>query len=511
MYHFKAEISKGAYGRVLKVEKDGQEFAIKEFIVSGRKHAILGAVHLKEVDVLKRCRHPFILQPVDISYTCPYSGHDVHAMTDELFVIMPLAIESLFEFKRRNQCTVPMVKRFMVQITQALAYLHAHKLCYRDVKSANILIFKDPTHSDAYNAVLCDLGMCKPLTNAHLNSEHVGTVAYKSPEVMLSPGRYTYSMDVWSLGVLFVELINMRSPFERQPGHSRESRLENGEVLIKIFKNRGSPDRKTFNKMTNGGDTIISFDRISRFKPRKIIDLFDHNAIKVDEFEDVSEGIPNFGTMKEFCDLLEKMLVVDPDGRIAMGDILSEPFFAQVPRQPDNEMWRGLHITPAPKQTLHVLRKIANATKRAKGLEVISKISVDHCTLGYRIMFLGLDLYDRCLLALEARNPQDETDEGLLAYTCCYIACKYFLDETAPDLRILFPRTTCYEDGDIIQMEKVILMELVQWEVYRPTVYDLLDRKVASPATLFALLKNQDKIYGHSITKIVTEFDRLVK
>jgi serine/threonine protein kinase len=484
------------------------------------------------------------LQPIAITYTCPYYGRQQSDKTDEIFVIMPLAIESCFEFKKKKECTVPMAKRFMVQITSALAYLHAHKLCYRDMKSANVLVFKDETYSDAYNAVLCDLGMCKPLTEGHLNSEHVGTTAYKSPEVMLSPGRYTYSMDIWSLAVFFIEMINIHIPFNRQPDQSGASRMEDNEVLTKIFKRLGSPDMKTWNKLTNGGDTIIGYDRISKWKAKPIADLFDRAEPKVEDFEEVSEGLPNFGTFSEFSDLLQKMLVINPDGRIAASDILNEPFFAQVPQNensPNRDMWRGLCRPPVIAPKPHVLLKIKDDVKRNKGLEVIDRISIDHDNLGYRIMFLGLDLYDRCLLVLEektmktqskpnenleevptveAKNPSavaakspskevqtDELDPGLLAYTCCYIACKYFMDETTPDLRILFPKTTCYEDSQIIQMEKTILMELVQWETYRPTVYDILEKKTA-PATLFAVLKKKFAVYGHAFTKLVAQFSK---
>uniref|UniRef100_A0A6C0CJ01 Protein kinase domain-containing protein n=1 Tax=viral metagenome TaxID=1070528 RepID=A0A6C0CJ01_9ZZZZ len=547
MYHFEEEIAKGSYGRVLEVSREGQSYAIKEFIVGDRKRSILGAVHLKEVDALKRCRHPFILQPLAITYTCPYYGRKMSDMTDEIFVVMPLAIDSCFEFKRRDECTVPIAKRFMLQITHALAYLHAHKMCYRDVKSANVLVYKDAKYSDAYNAILCDLGMCKPLTNGHINSEHVGTAAYKAPEVMLSPGIYTYSMDVWSLGVLFIEMINIHIPFNRQPDNKGASRMENTEVLTKIFKHLGSPDMSTFNKMTEGGNTIISYAKISKWKPKPIASLFDASAPKVDEFEEISEGLPNFGTLDEFYDLLQKMLAIDPDCRISMAEVLRHPFFSQVPTDGDSPMWRGLCNPPLIEPKPHILKKIANDEKRNIGLDVISQISVDHCNLGYRIMFLGLDLYDRCLLALEEMSvPQerttddtflesesgqflsttsvqkgesergqkivkvDETDVGLLAYTCCYIACKYFMDEITPDIRMLFPKTSCYEDSRVIQMEKTILMELVKWETYRPTVYDLLDQKT-NPATLFVLLKKKTNVYGHSIAKIASQFAKLAQ
>lgn len=527
MYTITGEISVGSYGRVFRAKRDDTVVAIKEFKVGQRKRSILGAVNLKEVDHLKRCNHPFILKPIAITYTCPYrdpekitkftkTSEDAgKRLTDEVYAIMPLADTNLHHFIGNDECTVPMLKRFMLQITHALAYLHANRICYRDVKSLNILIFRDEKYSDAYNAILCDMGMCKPMTPAYMNSEHVGTPTYKAPEVVMSPGIYTYAVDVWSLGVLFIEMFNESHPFDRMT-KDRKATVTDKEVLTSIFKNRGGLDLKTYNKLSKGGSSeLIEFKTMKNWPKRSISELFAEDSMSLLNFEEISESLPNFGTMKEFIDLLEKMMEVDPDLRISMKDILSHSFFSQVPVSdgPNADMWRGLCNPLIEKAAPHVLKKTTNVQKRNLGIEVIDGISITYSReIMLRSMFLGIDLYDRCLLRSEelgmelGPNPSNPKalDPKLLAYTCCYIACKYFFDTSTPDLEIIFPRIEFSPDA-IINMEKTILIELVEWRIYRTTVFDLLEDKT-HPAKLSKLLKQSDKLYGHNVEKILVGF-----
>lgn len=521
MYTITGLISTGSYGRVFQAKRDEKVVAIKEFRLGQKKRSIAGAVNLKEVDHLKRCDHPFILKPLAITYTCPYRDPDnltnpsAHGeeigkgLSDDVYVIMPLAKNTLFSFINTETCTVPLLKRFMVQISQALAYLHINGICYRDVKSLNVLIFRDEKYFDAYNAILCDMGMCKPLTPSYMNSEHVGTPTYKAPEVVMSPGIYGYPIDVWSLGVLFIEMFNNYNPFDRHLTDGR-AKVTDTEVLNKIFKNRGSPGVKVFNKLSRGGNTIIEYSKISKWPKKPIRDLFSKDSVYFQGFEEESEGLPNFGTLSQFENLLENILVVDPDERLTMQQIILHPFFNQVSVRDanDHSMWRGLS-NPLPKEPeSHILRKISDSEKRKKGLDIIDRISITYSSeIMYRSMFLGIDMYDRCLLRCEELNI--DIDPSLLAFTCCYMACKYFLDESTPDISVIFPRDE-YDPKDIISTEKTILLELLEWKIYRCTVFDLLEEKKCIPG-LSKLLKTQDRIYGQDFKKVAEGFKNFVK
>ena len=519
MYRYQDVISSGSYGRVLKIERDGVLHAVKEFFVTARKGRIHGAINLKEVDFLRRCVHPNILTPQAITYGIPYSGNPPHldkATTDAIYVIMPLAQETLHQFIKDQKGTVPMLKRFMLQISQALAYLHANDICYRDVKSANVLIFQGP--DGVPNAVLCDLGMCKPLTHGQINSDHVGTMAYKSPEVMMSTGVYSFPMDVWALGVLFFEMFNVIMPFERQRerGNDKKQNMETSEIIVKLFHNRGSPDIKLFNKLSKGGNTVIAFEKVSRWKMKPISDLFDHDAHHIVHFDDDSDlevlgpgsdrddstpavKLPNFGTYDEYVALLERILQVDPDARPTMREVLDDPFFAGVPKTDEPE-WHGLKHRDSQREGYHILKKTSNDEARKRGLVTFDGFSTNFTAsemMAWRIFFLGLDLYDRCLLAVE--ELKTEVHEGLLAYSCCYLACKYFLDESTPSIDLIFPKLS-YDIRDVIDMECKILIELVDWKIYRPTVYDILKIK-PEPETLAKVLMTKPAVYNHRVDR----------
>jgi serine/threonine protein kinase len=65
---------------------------------------------------------------------------------------------------------------------------------------------------------LCDFGLSRPLFNTmveckNLMTEYVTTRWYRSPEVLLSWNRYNKSVDIWSAGCIFAELITRKPLF----------------------------------------------------------------------------------------------------------------------------------------------------------------------------------------------------------------------------------------------------------------------------------------------------------
>jgi len=514
MYSFKNVIQEGSYGRVLEVERDGVSYAVKEFFIGAKKLSFIGVIYLKEVDFLKRCQHLHILSPHSISYGIPFKGtppHTVKGVIDAVYSIMPLAELSLYQFLRRDDCTVSVLKRIMLQITQALAYLHANDVCYRDVKSSNILVFEK---DGVFDGILCDLGMCKPLTDGQINSDHIGTTSYKAPEVMMSKGAYSFPVDVWSLGILFFEMFNFKMPFERQAEGStrRRQNMENPEIITKIFHNRGSPSLKLFNKLSGGGVTVIAFEKVSKWSPKPISKLFNPSSKFITEFDSFAEpGVevissdkevkcsPNFGTLVQYEALLERILKIDPDERPSMQEILNDDFFSAVPEVAD-PAWFGLCRAPVRKEPSHVLRKISDNDIRTIGLKVIGTM-IDFypdTVIVWRCQFLALDIYDRCLLKLEELDQLASTNIQLLAYCCSYIACKYFLDESTPDVKLIFLKLNFPKD-QIISMEKTILIELLDWRIYRPTIYDILKVKL-KPEILIKVLMDKPKFYESNKT-----------
>lgn len=96
---------------------------------------------------------------------------------------------------------------------QGLAYLHDAAnppVIYRDMKAANVLLDND------FNPKLSDFGLAKigPVgDNTHVSTRVMGTYGYCAPDYAMS-GKLTMKSDIYSFGVLLLELITGRRAFD---------------------------------------------------------------------------------------------------------------------------------------------------------------------------------------------------------------------------------------------------------------------------------------------------------
>merc|ERR1719321_2492779 len=95
------------------------------------------------------------------------------------------------------------------QILRGLQYLKMKNMLHRDIKPENIL------HNNLGEVKLTDFGISRDLGSDVNAQSAVGTQTYMSPERVRGSeaGGYSYSSDIWSLGVLVYELATGSHPF----------------------------------------------------------------------------------------------------------------------------------------------------------------------------------------------------------------------------------------------------------------------------------------------------------
>jgi len=102
------------------------------------------------------------------------------------------------------------IVRIMREIASGLGYAHSKGFVHRDVKPGNLLFKSDGA------CVLCDFGIAKAVdsnTGATKIGTSIGTPHYMSPE-QAKGEKVDHRTDIYSLGVLFYELLTGKPPFD---------------------------------------------------------------------------------------------------------------------------------------------------------------------------------------------------------------------------------------------------------------------------------------------------------
>ncbi len=146
------------------------------------------------------------------------------------FVMEYIEGESLKEYiDRKGKLGDEQIQYIMLQMLDALEYVHSQRLVHRDIKPSNFML------TPQGKVKLMDFGIAKQLnpgspeyTSTGTNQQ-MGTAMYMSPEQVKSTKDVTLGTDIYSLGVVLWQMVSGRRPYN-------QSELSIPEIQVSIIK-----------------------------------------------------------------------------------------------------------------------------------------------------------------------------------------------------------------------------------------------------------------------------------
>ncbi|EON64246.1 PLK protein kinase [Coniosporium apollinis CBS 100218] len=114
--------------------------------------------------------------------------------------------------RKRKYCTMPEIRRFIIQTCGAVKYLHHRNIVHRDLKTGNLFLDKN------MNIKVGDFGLAAVLLSQNdigaRRTTMCGTPNYLAPEILEKGGKgHNEKVDLWAIGIIAYTLAVGRAPF----------------------------------------------------------------------------------------------------------------------------------------------------------------------------------------------------------------------------------------------------------------------------------------------------------
>ena len=198
-------LGRGGWGEVRVARFHGLEVAAKvlhETIISEYNVSLFS----REMNIASKIRHPNLLQ---------FIGATTEGNPIILTELMPTSLRKELE---TGELAYHAILNISLDVACALNYLHLfkpHPILHRDVSSANVLLQPmGGVHGGGLRAKVSDYGSAN-LQHLIIRSVNPGGPLYAAPEAA-NPREHSPSMDVFSYGVLLIEMITRRIPLPEE-------------------------------------------------------------------------------------------------------------------------------------------------------------------------------------------------------------------------------------------------------------------------------------------------------
>uniref|UniRef100_A0A665TI44 mitogen-activated protein kinase n=1 Tax=Echeneis naucrates TaxID=173247 RepID=A0A665TI44_ECHNA len=276
-------IGSGAYGTVCSAidEKTKEKVAIKKLY-----RPFQSLIHAKrayrELRLLRHIRHENVIYLLDV-----FTPDSTLEKFQTFYIVMPFVAQDLGHIMKKRRLTDRIITYLFYQLLWGLQYIHSAGIIHRDLKPGNLAV------NENCELKILDFGLAR-----HTESEMTGYVVtrwYRAPEVIFNWMHYSQAVDVWSAGCILAEMITGRVLF---PGHDSIDQLK------KILTMTGTPESSLVQKMLSKDVSFISVFPVLVFLA---------------------------------IDLMEGMLLLDPETRLTAKQGLTHPFLTEY-HDPESEL-----------------------------------------------------------------------------------------------------------------------------------------------------------------------------
>uniref|UniRef100_A0AAF5RVV9 Protein kinase domain-containing protein n=1 Tax=Wuchereria bancrofti TaxID=6293 RepID=A0AAF5RVV9_WUCBA len=283
------KIGEGAYGIVYKaIDLQSQETVAIKMVRLEYEEEGIPVSSLREITLLRELKHPNVVYLgrviLDVSYiflVFEYISMDLR----DYINLLPDGVT----MNRTEQ------KTFLYQILRGVCYCHQRRIMHRDLKPQNLLVSAEGIIK------LADFGLARAVgVPVRAYTHEIVTLWYRAPEILLGASRYSFGVDIWSVGCIFAEMA------ARTPLFKGDSEITQ---LFSIFSIMSTPTEETW----HGVSQLANYQEAFPQWKECCLDKALHGSMGSEDLK-----------------ILKAMIKYNPAERISAKELLKNPYFNDI-------------------------------------------------------------------------------------------------------------------------------------------------------------------------------------